>query len=211
MHNLGVWLPSYPFGEHLGWWRQRVFIQWGHRLQISLTFIRVSRLRRGFSKFSLKWPSPLGKSCSLHLNRPCRDGFVWGCLHGLPVSSQFIFLRIHSFLSCLPTLDSHVLIQRNIWCPENFIFGGCWIFHETFWVVSPDIMQDNWWSSPDRQKMLDFVKVALLWEPFRRLWQPASVACHCMPATKVSSQHWMNGSILVAPYTVTLGGDTKTW
>lgn len=118
------------------------------------------------------------KSCSLCLNRPCRDGFVWGCLHGLPVSSQFIFLRIHSFLSCLPTLDSHVLVQRNIWYPEDFIFGGCWIFHETFCVVSPDIMQDNWWSSPDWQKMLDFVKGVAINDSMGNSLE-ALAACQC--------------------------------
>lgn len=33
----------------------------------------------------------------------------------LPASGQYIFLRIHSSLSCFPTLGSYVFIQRNIW------------------------------------------------------------------------------------------------
>lgn len=46
------------------------------------------------------------------------------CWHWPPGSTLFIFLRMHSFLSCFPVLDSYVFTQRNIWYSESFIFGG---------------------------------------------------------------------------------------
>lgn len=59
----------------------------------------------------------------------------------LPASGQYIFLRIHSSLSCFPTLGSYVFIQRNIWHLENFIFGGHWVFYKILFALQlPNMM-----------------------------------------------------------------------
>jgi len=100
------------------------FIQWGHRLPLTFT---LSLLLRWGLVNAVKSDLPHWMMSPLCLNRPCWGRLVWRCLLCLPVSSQFIFLRTHSFLSSLPTLDS----QAGAYTEKHLVF---WEFYFR-WLV----------------------------------------------------------------------------
>lgn len=68
----------------------------------------------------------------------------WGCLQWLPVASQFIFLRLHSFLSWFPTLDSlFVLTEKHLVFRQFYFWWQLNILQNSFCIKLLNIMQHS--------------------------------------------------------------------